>query len=850
MSVNITSIKFTDDYTGLPSGHGSDTGINNLMGCVGDFMYVTILFNVAWSITDSIFTFDNSNNTITLDVCSNVNIPDFADSGFQVGDTIVINGTSGGVNDGTYTITDIDLTTITVLEAISVTGVYANVNIYGATNINGLDFYYNQIGSNTQENFNSLTDTKYVQRFSGITSPLYYGTTYNLVPNATSQAWFVETVDGVSCVPVITSYGINAIYQQEFKIVFPFLITPLFLSNQLALLQQSYLQSENNNGEQFVTPDYFLNQTLSFIYQIDAKFNITNTTADHSTTGNVTFGNGNTAWFNTFFPTGVKLGTNYFTDVQYTFENITYTNISTNLLTAIDINNITNVVVDILHTGSGAMTADNYVVNFMWLPTNQGAYQNYSNADQTNFRTAFLHDRCKTHIGASSSNGDMFGTPTQAIQNVTGTTISGGARISFQINLGTLSKSTFTESNKDYLIWITPQSSTVTALEDSDRTAVICDVNKATLNTDDATLLTIINGGNINFYNYPDTYVNPFSSYTGFIGTYGLAKIDFLVKYGCNILSMETDIIVEVYDYTTGIVQSTFTLASWTNDTSGFYDGNISQISINQTNNLSLSTEDTYTIQSINRYNTLDTSTQYALEILYPFQIGYQWWQNVNTFAPMFFKYHTQYWPVYSQGYAGNNPSLTLWKGNLKSRIKLRQTWNILDTTTDITTTFIQYGDINAFDSGKQLPSNDYTVTTTDIYGNDLDGIFASDVPTQVQVVYTGSNLTGPVGSTLIGSITVNYTNGTSTVFDTLTTLDSAPETSNSLWNVPLLISVTTNQVILIGTINLQNSSSPVSNITVNSSLTYSEGVSGSSNLVTDSGDPIVTDGGNNIVVG
>jgi hypothetical protein len=488
----------------------------------------------------------------------------------------------------------------------------------------------------------------------------------------------------------------------------------------------------------------------------------------------------------------------------------------------------------------------------MWLPTNQSVYQNYSNANQTNFRKAFLHDRCRTSVGAGSANGDQFGTSTQAITNVVGTTITGGMNVTFKIDLGSLSKSTLVNagsSNQNYLIWITPQSSIVTALEDSDRTAVICDVNKAFVNTDDPTLLTV-KGGNILFYNYPDTYANPFTNYTGFVGTYGLAKTDLLVNYGCNVTSMQTDIIVEVFEpaiaaHALKIVDS-FTLVTWANDTSSYYDGNISQINIDQTNSFNLPANDPYLTQSIQRYSALDTSTQYALEVLYPFQIGYQWWQNVNTFAPMFLKYHTQYWPIYTQGYTGENKRNTVWTDTMQSRIRLRQTWNVLNTSTGVTTQFVQYAHINAYDSSIQEPDS-YTITTTDVYGNDLGGIFASDLPTQVQVVFNGQNLL-PKGSneTAIGSISINYTTSSGIVFDTITTLDSEPETPTSLWNVPLLSYISDTQVVLIGTINLQNAPGAVSNISVLASLTFSESPG---NRVTDSGVQRITDDGVNRIV-
>ena len=839
MPIFVQDIAFQDDYTGSISGHGPDnTGVPQLMGCVGDFMYCKIDFYVAWSILDTTFTF-NTNKTITIDNCGG--IASFIDAGFQVGDTIVVQGTSRGIDDGTYTIATLDDSVITVLESISTTGVYANVNIYGATSINAFDFYYNMVGNNDAQNFISLTDNKSIQKFTGLTSPLYYEHVYTLAPNATSQAWFNNTVDGVSCVPTITDTGLTSDYKQQFSMVFPFLITPFFLSNQLNMLQSSYQEASTLPG-QFVIPSYFLDQCLGFIYQIDAKFNIINTKADHTTNGNVTFNPGNTSWFDMFYPTGVKLGSSFINNVQYTFEDIAYTNSALTIIDGIDINNPTNVSIDIKHTGGGAMTSDTFVVNFMWLPTNQGAYQNYSNADQTNFRQAFLHDRCRTSVGASSANGDQYGTPIQALTNVRATTFTGGMNVKFTINLGSLTKSTLTNNNRNYLIWITPQSSTVTNLADSDRTAVLCDVNTAFINTDDATLLSVING-NLNFYQYPDTYV-AYDSFTGFLGQYGLMKCDFLVKNGCIVQNMSTNIIVEIVNRADGSVASSFPLTSFSNATNGYFDGNITQININQAQNFNLPAGSVYNTFSINRYSTLDTSTQYALEILCGFQIGNNYNQNLTQFAPMFLTSHTQYWPVYTQGYVNSNPAKSLWTATQYSRIRMQQVWNVLDPSTGNTTEFIQYGNIFAIDTTRTNVITD----TQDGYGNSLQGQFANDAPTTIQAVAIGSSQ--PAGSTLEASVTVTYNNGSSIVNDTLSTLDSGPETPTSLWTgVLTAVQVSPDDVYISGIIDLSQATFPVTNIIVTVNIWYVPG--GSSNyIVIDGGTNISDDSGNLFIVG
>lgn len=866
MPVYVTLIEFQDDYTGQLSGHGTDPGAPQLMGVVGDFMYVKINFNVAWNLLGVTMTFNSTYNTISLDNCSPLsfnplnltssnNTPalnsfinstgynSFINAGFQVGDTIVIQGTLGGINDGTYTILSLTDTVITTTQSIPSTGIFANVNIYGATAINALDFYYNMVGNNDTNTFVSLSDSQTVQRFTGLTTPeYYYGATFTLAPNATSLAWNIATVDGITCVPTVTDLGVTATYQQQYSLVFPFLITPLFLSDQLPQIQTSLGQTQSINGDSFTVPSYFTNECLKFIYQIDAKFNVIEPIADHSSKLTTTFANGNTAWFDTFFATGVKFNNTFITKPQYILTSTTYTNGSAVVIGAIDINNVTNVAIDLAHIG-GSMTSGAYVLNFCWLPVNPGSYQNFSHEDEITYRAAFIHDRCRTYIGNVPSNGDMFGTSLQVLQNVFTTPLLGGIQVNFQVNFGSLAKSTFTNSNRNYMIWITPQSPYVNILEDTDRTAVIADVNVATINTDDSTQLSII-GGQLNFYQYPDTYI-AYSSFAGFPGQYGLMKCDFLVPLGSIVQSMQTNIIVQTFNPSTPtITVSSFVLDSFSSNTSSFFDGNITQVSINQSRNFNLPTGTLYNTASINRYPTLDVSGHYALEILYGFQIGYQYWQNVSPFDPMFLTYHTQYWPVYTQGYANGKTTKSVWTSTQHSRIVMQQIWNILNPATGITTQFIQYANIYAND---QIKGTNTVIDTQDGFGNSLNGLFANDAPTTIQAIVSGS--TQPAGSTLEASITVTYNNGSGIVYDTLSTLDSGPETSTSLWTgVLTAIQYDANDVIITGVIDLSQATFPVSNVSVTATVWYVPG--GSTFIITDGGINISDDSGNLFITG
>lgn len=896
MAIYVDSIRFTDDFTGLPSGAGADTGLPFLMGCVGDFIYVNVDFHVEWSVKDANMTFDATAGTIKLDSCSTAprfDVPGFSqlfvratgsgnfiDSGFRVGDTIVVEGTTGAVDDGTYTITKVTTDTITVAETIASDGAFAGVSVYGVTQVNALDFYYNMVGNNDAVTYLSQTDTKAMQRFTGINNPYYYGATHTLQPNSTSKAWWNDKVDGVDSLPLVTDLGFSSDHKQMFSVQFPFLITPFATAAQIPMLISSLDQSSSTklNSAGFDVPSYFMDQCLRFVYQIDARFSVVGTAPDHSTKGNVEFENGNTSWFNTFFPTGVSLGGNFLNEAQYELVSISYADAVTNApLDVLNLNAPTKVSLTVKHVGGGSMASSPFVLNFMQLPQDQGMYQSYSQGNQADFREVFLHDRCKTTEGSAPANGDMYGTQTQALKSVTATALGGGQmQVDFTVDLGSLSKSTFrrqplptgfglrpstTEYQRygGYMFWIAIQGPSVTTLEESDRTAVIADINSGFIDDDDPTLLTINTNGttDILYYKYPDTYANPHTNWEGFEGEYGLMRAQFRIKSGCVLNSLTAQFMVQIYDSVTGEVLNETPVETWAQNTSSFFDGRVNQIQINQTRGFLLPATDLRNTRSINRYKPLDNAagTYFGYELVYGFQVGYQWWQNLTDYDPMFERYHTQYWPVYTQGYVGQltpsgakGPRVRAVADIQSRRYRLVQkvTWDVLDPATGHVTQFIRYAGISAHDSGANPAETTVQMSTSDQYGNDLGGQFSSDGPTTVVAVFQGAMLAPRPGQIdVIGTLAVSYNNGTASLYDQITTLDTTRETTVSLWEAPAILVANTNYSVVqvIGTVDF--SGLQVKDVRAFATLTYQT----DDGLVTDAQVPIITDGGDRIVV-
>ena len=93
MPIEITSLKFTDEYTG-----SAVAGPDYLMGSVGDKMLATIDVSIYWNSLALKLKSDAAAKTFTR--FDNVK---WTDCEFRSGDTITISGF--GANDGNYTIT-------------------------------------------------------------------------------------------------------------------------------------------------------------------------------------------------------------------------------------------------------------------------------------------------------------------------------------------------------------------------------------------------------------------------------------------------------------------------------------------------------------------------------------------------------------------------------------------------------------------------------------------------------------------------------------------------------------------------------------------------------------------------
>ncbi len=452
MPVYVDSVRFTDEYSGNIGGFGSDTGQDFLMACVGDKMWVEIKFHVAWNTLDVEMLFNTADNTITRQDI----VGSFITDGFHVGDSIAIDDAGG--NDGSNTIIALTDVKMTVGTNLVDDGLFSAVDIYGTTDIDYIDFYYNCIANSSSTTFQSLTDVN-TQKMTNVTVIPESGQV-DLVPGTKQYAW-VDVPQGDATIEAEGTYGYPT-YYQDFKIIMPFFVKPFYLNGQT----QSLIDLLNVTG--LTPPEYFRDlDCLKFVYQINARYAQRDPTVYH--TSDLQFKNGNTGWFNELLD-GTPLGETG--EVQFQLISTEYFDNATSYpVDGLDYEEPTDVQITIKVPNGTSPENVIFLVNFCWLPNSNIPYQNKGLIDFTNefgepndFRHLFLHDRARQVEGAGAVNGDRYGTDYQVLTNVQGSTYGSELIVTFTVDFGLVVKQTFegNEFGRDYMIWVTPQTAIIT----------------------------------------------------------------------------------------------------------------------------------------------------------------------------------------------------------------------------------------------------------------------------------------------------------------------------------------------------------------------------------------------------
>jgi len=431
MSIKVTSIQF--DST-LDNGGYSDF----LTGNVGDAVKIKINFyfentNVATSDNSVIFNPVSTNSIDTDDLiqCEN---NEFI-SGLKVGDLLVISSMGVGY-DGTYTVTEIiDSNTFRVNDTFA-NATKTSGNILNTTNNKGLRYYYNFVENGID--FTSLTDPNEINLFT--TNVLDYDDTVTILNlNATGG----KTAQiGTATIQAIGEDNGRILYE----IIHDTIITPLFLANQI---------DDTQNG---IRPSYFKSgSTLNYICQIDLCRNLLDSNNFESIQNNVI---GNIGWFNENFN---GLESNYYLD------GIIYSN----TINALDLNVNTEVIIS-LKCNDTSFTTDTLTrLGFVYLPDNDSDYQENNRLLIDNF----CFDTKVNITNNTPSNGSNFGNAKQVIKNCKATlTDTSTITITANIELGSTSKSTISESDfKNYLLFVSVENESLT-FESKDRVNVLWDL--------------------------------------------------------------------------------------------------------------------------------------------------------------------------------------------------------------------------------------------------------------------------------------------------------------------------------------------------------------------------------------
>ena len=850
--ITITSVLFEDEYTGidLSTVYPHDSGSTAFMGSVGDKMLAKISGYIAAGSKAIPVQFSAVNNTIIR-----TDAGSFLSDGIQIGDTIAVTGSAN--NNTTYTVSTLTAQVITTVGAIAHTSTDKSVNIYVSTPVESIDIYYNV---SNQQGLVSLTDTVTQKLSSDNNYPFtsFIGTC-RLYPTTKSTAWYDDAQSTINIV------AINGTYQRLFTANVIFYIKPFYLAGQ-----QDQLTDVLNNTT-INSPDYFKDlNCLSFNYQVDAKYKRVSGVVNH-TSGQQTIA-GNTGWFNEYLNENEVYDSPYYDTpgADWKFISLVYKDhVNGNVIPTPDYTRTTDVTITLKNTGVDTSAGANafagcpFVLNFMWLPVSPSAYQNnrtvvtepgapfplINPSEQLfNHRVAFLHDRAFQVEAVGAVNGDRFGSDYQALTNVVAAkTGIDECVFTFTLNLGAAIKNTFASNNKDFAIWITPQSSATAAsniravktLETTDRNAVLCDVNTMIVNTDDASQLSLGNSSAVLFYQYP-AGGTPYTNFAGVVGQYGYAVCDFSIPSTSVLLLVKVAVNVNVYNGAN--LSSVFPLEVWQNDVSAMNNN----IEIYQTRNFDLPSGSLYNERSI---TSLPTPNNF--EIIYGFQLGYQFWQNVAQFDPAFNAMHTQYWAEYTQNAVQLSNGLSsgrITPAGFTAQLTMDFTFQVEDVN-GVITQFTQTCYLYAYDGLNTVSQGSGSGVTQDTYGNDLHGGFAGDTQTTGIVVFdvTLNPVEVAMLPDIIGTLQLAYTDCNGNYLDTITTQDSAPA-AGSLWTaVPTIVVTGTNPytITIEGVLDLTNPPCAISSIFLMGSYNYFN----DGNLVTDDQQNIINDAGVNISI-
>lgn len=775
MAVVITSQKFT--YPDFPV---LDSGTDYLIGYPGDKVIQTTDCYVKVSSENiSVITAEDSNsNTIRR-----TDSGSFLNDGFRIGNSMAIIGIDDA---GNYGIANVSDKIITITTTFSTKKDYTQCSIYRTNDLNSSNFYYNLIENDSSDSFISLIDNQTTQKYniSGISAT---GSTQSYSIASISQSWAIDQ----------NGYGVTIIgmgisnYRYSFRIIQTFIITPIALISQLFNLQNGIPPA----------PDWFQDhRALKHVSKIEFKIDATNP----DIVDTITFSRrGNTGWFDEFLsgePAKYSLASNYYTHTS-----------GGDVIASIDYINDTNANISITSASATFTTGTTAIVHMIYIPSDDSDYINTT----SKFRHAFAYDRANCYNGITGT-GFNSGTSDRQIKSalltfVNSTAVNIVADISLASDLQNRINGK-SDDNRNYFLFVTIQSPTISATNRTDRIAIKVDCNSYFANKDDATLFQISPA--VSFSDLSGNNLG--NSVVGNGGDFILSTIPFKVK---NAGSQKLQSIgVRIQAQTTGGTNA-FTLEETIFDMSSYclQDG-IQQLAISQDKNYQLPENNPLNNIIVERMKSLDNTNYACYNLYYPFQLRYEDWRLLNG-ADCTFGNATQDWSVIS--------NRSGWE------IKLIITASVYDPATSWTTDFEQSNSIVVNPPSATGSTGTWCIITTydsSNTNNQFGNVFL-DQPTLVVADFYGNFSYFPTGA--IGYYGILYLDqqqigGTIWVQPFSTQQDVRIESGISPWipttgttGTATLIKISNAHIQLSGMLNHQLLSASINNYDFRAKLDY-----------------------------
>lgn len=460
MPVDIVSIEFLDQDYGTIT-----TGVDFLNGSIGDRVKAEITFDVHWE---------------ALGVTGSINLAktnfqrldggNFITDGFKANDTIQYSSDID-TTPITFTIAGVTSTTLFFDSAqpsltSGVTG-SDGADIYGLTPVQNVDLFYGIVPNSSANLTYNLLDNTTQKLTSGVVS--YSNTTPTPITSSTTIKSWVYDLDNEAS----TIEGDGALIdtnRQRFKIVHDFYIQPVFLTGQIV---NGVLNSSN-------VPYLANTESLKYTFRIDCRFTESGSNVDKSSVnGNINqyLKSGNVGWFDENGNGGAP---------EYTLNSITYRETLNNtVVQAIQPNSETRVSININSANNRFEYFNSeFILHIYRTPKDPSVYQNTT----TDLKENFLVSRVPFRTGGNPTTTDIGFVKA-------GASVTSGSNGSVTVDFTFLPTFFLSQDNviadiqafnndpanvaDGYLIFVTCQDLTITNKANSDKVAVLCDVNTA-----------------------------------------------------------------------------------------------------------------------------------------------------------------------------------------------------------------------------------------------------------------------------------------------------------------------------------------------------------------------------------